>query len=254
MKSLFPLLFATLFYPSFVYAEEPSIKSPGADMANFPNGSFTLPQGSAYAETGGNYNSKSTYSSEQYNVSYLLRYGLTDNIELRLMSDGYTFVNDGNKTKGISPQTFDIKWHLIDANENLMLPSIAVEFGTQTTWADDAFKESTLPFLGLNFDNSLPYDIALNYSVGFDSQLNANGNKEYLLALSWAFQRDVTKDVAVFVNGYTNTLAGLTTSAIGGGGQWTLTERVAVFSNVAAGLTTNTPDVYGLLGFAVALF
>ena len=100
----------------------------------------------------------------------------------------------------------------------------------------------------------MPYDIALNYSVGFDSQLNANGNKEYLLALSWAFQRDVTKDVAVFVNGYTNTLAGLTTSAIGGGGQWTLTERVAVFSNVAAGLTTNTPDVYGLLGFAVALF
>lgn len=60
-------------------------------MANFPNGSFTLPQGSAYVETTGNYNSKSTYFDEQYNASYLLRYGLTDNIELRVMSDGYTF-------------------------------------------------------------------------------------------------------------------------------------------------------------------
>lgn len=254
MKPLFSLICATLFYSSLNYADEPSIKSPGADMANFPNGSFTLPQGSAYAETSGNYNSKSTYSSEQYNVSYLLRYGLTDNIELRLMSDGYTFVHDENKTQGISPQTFDIKWHLIDENSAIFLPSVAVEFGTQTTWADNVFKNGTLPFLGLNFDNSLPFDVALNYSVGFDSQLDSNGNKEYLLTLGWAFQRDVAEDVAIFLNGYTNTAAGLTTSAMGAGGQWTPTQRVAIFTNIAAGLTQSTPDIYGLLGFAVALF
>ncbi len=254
MKPLFPLFCAMLFYSALNYADEPSIKSPGADMANFPNGSFTLPQGSAYVETGGNYNSKSTYSAEQYNVSYLLRYGLTNNIELRLMSDGYTFVNDENKTHGMNSQTFDIKWHLIDEDSDIFLPSVAVEFGTQTTWAETVFKGGTLPFLGLNFDYSLPFDVALNYSVGFDSQLDANGNKEYLLALSWAFQREVAEDVAVFVNSYTNTAAGLTSSAIGGGGQWTPTQRVAIFTNVAAGLTQNTPDIYGLLGFAVALF
>lgn len=254
MKPLFLLLCAVTLYSSCNYADEPSIKSPGADMANFPNGSFTLPQGSAYVETAGNYNSKSTYSSEQYNVSYLLRYGLTDNIELRLMSDGYAFVHDENKTQGMNPQTFDIKWHLIDENEDIFLPSVAVEFGTQTTWADSVFKEGTLPFLSLNFDNELPFDVALNYSIGFDSQLDSNGNKEYLLALGWAFQRNIAEDVAVFVNGYTNTAAGLTTSAVGGGGQWTPTERVAIFTNIAAGLTASTPDIYGLLGFAVALF
>jgi hypothetical protein len=254
MKFSLPLFCTILFYSVSNYADEPSIKSPGADMANFPNGSFTLPQGSAYAETGGNYNSKSHYSSEQYNASYLLRYGLTDDIELRLMSNGYTFVHDEDKTQGMSPQTFDIKWHLMDENADVFLPSVAVEFGTQTTWADSVFKGGTLPFLGLNFDNSLPFDVALNYSIGFNSQLNAEGNKEYLLALSWAFQREVVEDVAVFVNGYTNTAAGLTTSAIGGGGQWTPTNRFAIFTNVAAGLTQSTPDIYGLLGFAVALF
>jgi hypothetical protein len=254
MKTLFHLLCATLFYSSAIHAAEPSIKSPGADMANFPNGSFTLPQGSAYVETAGNYSSKSAYSSEQYNAGYLLRYGVTDNIELRLMSDGYTVVHNENKTQGMSPQTFDIKWHLIDENESIFLPSVAVEFGTQTTWADSFFKGGTLPFLGLNLDNSLPFDVALNYNVGFNSRLDANGKKEYLLALGWAFQRDISEDVAIFVNGYTNTAAGLTTSAIGGGGQWTPTERIAIFTNVAVGLTQSTPDVYGLLGFAIAVF
>ncbi|MGB4497273.1 MAG: transporter [Methylococcaceae bacterium] len=252
MKTSSLLFCATILYSSCNYADEPSIKSPGADMANFPNGSFTLSQGNAYLEAGGNYNSKSTYSPEQYNAGYLLRYGLTDNIELRVMSDGYTFVHDEAKTQGMSPQTFDIKWHLIDEND--FLPSLAVEFGTQTTWASDNFKDSTLPFLGLNFDHSLPFDVALNYSVGFDSQLDDNGNKEYLLALGWAFQREVVEDVAVFVDGYTNTAAGLTTSAIGGGGQWTPTERISIFTNVAAGLTESTPSIYALLGFAVAVF
>lgn len=254
MKFLYSLLCATLFYSALNYAAEPSIKSPGADMANFPNGSFTLPQGSAYAETGGNYNLKSHYSSERYNASYLLRYGLTDNIELRFMSDGYTFVHDEGKMHGMSPQTFDIKWHLIDENTEILLPSVAVEFGTQTTWASTAFKGGTLPFLGLNFDNSLPFDVALNYSVGFVSQLDDNNRKEYQLALSWAFQREIVEDMALFVNGYTNTAAGFTTSAIGCGGQWTPTQRIAFFTNVAAGLTESTPSVYGLLGFAVALF
>ncbi|GDX84970.1 hypothetical protein LBMAG43_10120 [Methylococcaceae bacterium] len=254
MKLSLSLFCAILFYSTFNYAAEPSIKSPGADMANFPNGSFTLPQGSAYVETAGNYNSKSTYFDEQYNASYLLRYGLTDNIELRVMSDGYTFLHDKDKTQGMNPQMFDIKWHLIDENEDLMLPSVAVEFGTQTTWANQAFKGGTLPFLGLNFDNSLPFDVALNYSIGFNSQLDKNENKEYLLALSWAFQRDIVEDFAIFVNGYTNTAASFTTSAIGGGGQWTPTERIAIFTNVAAGLTQETPDIYGLLGFAIALF
>lgn len=255
MKLLLSLLYATLFYASFGYAAEPSIKNPGADMANYPNGSFTLPEGSAYAEISvANFSGKSQYSSEQYNAGYLLRYGLTDNFELRLMSNGYTYVNDDAKTQGISPQMFDIKWHLLDENEASMLPSVAVEFGVQTDWGSPAFKGGTLPSLGLNFDHSLPFDVALNYSVGFVSQIDDNNRKEYQLALSWAFQREVIEDVAVFVNGYTNTATGLTTSAIGGGGQWTPTERLALFTNITAGLTDSTPSVYGLLGFAIALF
>ncbi|MBV5300343.1 MAG: hypothetical protein J0649_00960, partial [Methylococcales bacterium] len=62
----------------------------------------------------------------------------------------------------------------------------------------------------------------------------------------------IISDVAVFVNGYTNTANGLTTSAIGGGAQWVPIERLALFANVSGGVTKTTPSIYSLIGFAVA--
>jgi hypothetical protein len=106
--------------------------------------------------------------------------------------------------------------------------------------------------LSLNFDQTLPFDIAFEYNLGFISQENAQGKKEYQLALSWALQREVFEDVAVFVNGYTNTGNGLTASAVGAGLQWTPLQRVAFFTNLSAGLTQITPNFSALVGFAIA--
>lgn len=44
-------IWAILFYLPTSFAEqEISIKTTGADLANFPNSAFTLPQGRAYVE------------------------------------------------------------------------------------------------------------------------------------------------------------------------------------------------------------
>jgi hypothetical protein len=248
------LLIMTLFWYSPSFADsEISIKTAGADLANFPNSANTLPQGRAYVEVSAvNFNGKSDYSPQQYSAGYLLRYGLLDDLELRLMSSGFTIVNDEDKTSGMSPQTFDFKWHVFDGNETANLPAVGVEFSVQTDWAKSAFRNGINPALSLNFDQTLPFDIELEYNVGFVSQHLESGDAQYQLALSWALQHDVYEDVAVFVNGYTNTAAGLTTSAIGGGAQWIPIERLALFANVSAGLTVSTPSIFSLVGFAVA--
>lgn len=245
---------ALLCWHSPSYAEsEASIKKPGADLANFPNSAFTLPQGRAYVEVSPvNFNGKSDYSPQQYSAGYLLRYGLLDDLELRLMSSGFTIVDDAEKTSGMSPQTFDFKWHLVNENEESNLPAVGLEFSVQTDWAKSAFRNGTNPSLSLNFDQTLPFDIAFEYNVGFVSQHLASGDAQYQLALSWAFQREVVDDVDMFINGYTNTAAGLTTSAIGGGVQWVPIERLALFTNISAGLTASTPSIFSLVGFAVA--
>jgi hypothetical protein len=236
------------------YAEsEISIKTAGADLANFPNSAFTLPQGQAYVEVSAvNFSGKSNYSPQQYSAGYLLRYGLLDDLEIRLMSNGFTLVDDEEKTSGMSSQTFDFKWHLMDANEAANLPAVGLEFSVQTDWAKSAFRNGINPALSLNFDQKLPLDIDFEYNVGFVSQHLESGDAQYQLALSWALQRNVYEDVDVFVNGYTNTAAGLTTSAVGGGAQWIPIERLAIFANVSAGLTVSTPSIFSLVGFAVA--
>jgi hypothetical protein len=249
--------FALHSFPS--YAETPaqteaSIQTPGPDLANFPNSAFTLPQGRAYLESSSfNYSSRTRNDDPaQYSTGYLLRYGLFDNFEVRLMSDGYTWVDDENKTNGMSPQILDVKWHVMDEQKESYLPAMGIEVSVQTDWAARALRSNWLPALSLNFDQTLPFDIAFEYNVGFTSQENNSGKTDYQLALSWALQREVFADVAAFVNGYTNTANGLTTTAVGGGLQWIPARRVAFFTNLSAGLTKTTPKFSTLVGFAVA--
>lgn len=245
---------ALLFWQVSSYAEsEPSIKTAGADLANFPNSAFTLPQGQAYVEVSAvNFSGKSDYSPQQYSAGYLLRYGLTDDLELRLMADGFTIVDDEEKTSGMSSQVFDLKWHVLDEDQEAHLPAFGIEFSVESDFASRAFRNDINPALSLNFDQTLPFDIAFEYNVGFVSEHLESGESQYQLALSWALQHEVFEDVDMFINGYTNTGAGLTTSAIGGGMQWVPLERLALFTNVSAGLTASTPSIFGLVGFAVA--
>ena len=233
-------------------AGEASIKDPGPDLANFPNSAFTLPKGRAYIELGPTYSGKDRAgSASEYSTGYLLRYGLTDDVELRWLSDGYTWRRGAEKNSGISTQTADVKWHLFDENKQAFTPAMGIEVAVQTNWGKSAFRERVLPAVSLNFDQTLPQDIAFEYNIGMSTQ-EEEGDRQYQLALSWAFQRDVVDDVAVFVNGFTNTGEGSSTSAIGGGLQWVPAKRMAVFTNVSAGLTDKTPKLSVLAGFAVA--
>jgi hypothetical protein len=233
---------------------EPSIRTPGPDLANFPNSAFTLPKGRSYVELMPFNFSKRTADGapSQVSAGYLLRYGLTDDFELRLMSEGYTVERGNGGASGMSPQILDFKWHLWDERKESFLPAFGIEVALQTNWAKRAFRGGTQPSLSLNFDQTLPGDIAFEYNVGVFSQNSDAGNRQAQVSLSWALQREVVDDVAVFVNGYSNTGQGVPSSAIGGGLQWTASSRVALFTNLAGGLTRATPKFSALVGFAVA--
>lgn len=232
----------------------PSIRTPGPDLANFPNSAFTLPQGRSYVElVPFNFSRRSADGSPtQFSAGYLLRYGLTNDFELRLLSGGYTVERGSGGSSGMSPQVLDFKWHVCDENQASHLPAFGVEFALQTNWAKRAFRGGTQPGLSLNFDQTLPLDIAFEYNVGVFSQNSDEGKRQAQAALSWALQKEVVSDVAFFVNGYTNTGQGFPTSAIGAGLQWTPTSRLALFTNLSGGLTQATSKFSALVGFAVA--
>lgn len=297
-RRLWAILLGLLAFWQNAYASEDTkeerkapldIRSPGSDLANFPNSAFTLPQGGFYLEsTPVAYTTTSSTLASQYNFEYLLRYGLFDWIELRLYSQGFSVQGDPQPATGFSPLTFDTKLHLWDEFEDYFLPAAGLEVMVQTNLlGSSAFQSGTEPAFNMNFDQGLPWDFQIEYNLGAARFENPNNTRQSIwdFTFSWAIQREVAEDVDVFVNGYYNaanlprvgrvsektvTVCPKTGScrpeeiiqqtrslggddnqhAIGVGGIWTVNDNISLFTNLAAGTTAPTPGFTGFLGFA----
>ena len=104
------------------------IRDPDPDTANFPNGAYTLPKGRLYIENSpvGFYaGSRNGNQPPIYQWEYLLRYGLTDNLEFRLFSNGLTYQAGQGKQPaitGYSPLAFDFKANFWEENTRYHIP------------------------------------------------------------------------------------------------------------------------------------
>lgn len=240
------------------------VSLPGPDLANYPNSSYTLPQGGLYLESSpaGFYGS-SVISQSQWNWEYLLRYGVTDNIEIRLFSNGLTAESGAT---GFSPIAFDVKTHLWAAEWDWFNISLGAEAYVQTTsWlASPAFYNPLQYSFNLLIDHELPWGVSFEWNLGFVRESIAD-SVIYLPAFQWAFQRSVTDDIALFIQGYHNADAlprvpGPSSrlpsrpiqEAVGLGGQWSLNSRVAFYGSYNWGLTKYTPSYNANIGFAVS--
>src|SRR5262245_14492713 len=162
------------------------VRSPGPDTANFPNSAFTLPKGRFYIESSPfTYYGKSFFSSPQYNWEFLYRYGVTDNLEFRLFSNGYTVTMNPQIT-GFAPLAFDFKVHLWDENLRLFLPAAGMEVYIQTNFGTHAFNNGTQPSLALEFDQTLPCGIELEYNFGINGTQDAQDQTFYVFSFQWA--------------------------------------------------------------------
>lgn len=266
------------------------IRTPGSDLANFPNSAFTLPQGGFYLEmTPLSYSARSKTLAPQYNAEYLLRYGLLDWLELRLYSQGFSVQGNPQPSTGFSPITFDTKIHLWNEIEAYHLPAAGLEVLLQTNMLGSAAFQSGLePSFSFNFDQVLPWwDLQVEYNLGaarFEDPQDIS-QSIWDLSFSWAVQKELVTDLSIFLNGYYNaanlprlgrvsdawvtvcptattcqpeqmvrqstTLGGSNTQqALGAGGIWTPNDNLSLFANLAAGLTAPTPAFIGFLGFA----
>ena len=249
----------------FLWRSNADVSLPGPDLANFPNSSYTLPRGGVYLESSpvGFYGT-SAISSSQWNWEYLLRYGLTDNLEFRLFSNGLTAVPGAT---GFSPLAFDTKAHLWAADWDWFNVSVGAEAYIQTTsWLASPALYSPLQYaFNLLVDHELPWEVSFEWNLGFVRQTNPTKTL-YLPTFQWAFQRNITDDIALFVQGYHNAdalprLPGAKLSsapsypqqeAVGLGGQWSFNKQIAFYGSYNWGLTRFTPSYNANFGVAVS--
>lgn len=252
------------------WRSQPDIANPGPDLANFPNSAFTLPAGRAYIELSPfTYYGTAAGQSVQYNAEYLLRYGLTDDIELRLFGNGVSWQGGAKPSWGFAPIAFDTKIQLWLEKQEYYLPAAGLEVYLLTQWLGSApFNAGTQPSVTFNFDQSLPFEIDFEYNLGATRLQASDGQNVWEFSFQWALQRDLfDKDFAVFVHGFYNAMSlprlpavtvprtyydQVTQDAVGAGFIWTVNRRLAIYGQVSGGTTKFTPSTISMLGFAAS--
>ena len=250
-------------------SSEPDIAEPGPDMGDYPNSAFTLPQGRIYVEFApltlqtSNPNNPATYSSP-----FMLRYGLTDDVELRLIGSGLTSVfNSGNTVSGFAPLVIDTKIHMWDADLERLIPAASLEVYIQTNLASEAFRGGVQPSLNLNLDFPVSEKTNLEMTFGYSgvrdtslSQLNpgvpADDVNVYQFSFQWAVEQQLTDKFQVFVHGYYNGTVFLQSGpgeVIGTGWFYQVSKRLMLFSSYDFGLDSSSPPFLTQLGMAFAL-
>lgn len=257
----------------------PDIAVPGPDMGDFPNSSFTLPKGRSYVEVApltllnSDRNSPSTYYAP-----FLLRYGLTDDVEFRIFANGMVHVFGDQPTTGFSPLALDFKIHLWDDKREWFFPASSLEVYLQTTWGSPQFNGGWQPSLNMNFDLPLTNKTNLEWTIGYSGvqdsvnvvtgerfiprlqhsvpviqQANLNVNQ---LSVQWALEHDLTDRLQVFFHGFYNGAILFQQGSgvmVGGGLFWKFSKRLIGFGSINSGLSPSLPSVATQIGFAVAI-
>ena len=178
---------------------------PGPTPPTFPTAPSRCPRACAYIENSpATFFGKSRSFAAQYNWEFLLRYGLTDDLEFRLFSSGYSATLSHPRTTGFSPLAFDFKYHMWDENLDLHIPLAALEIYILTPFGSNYFSGGTQPSIALLLDHTLPFDILLEHNFGLTGIEDTFGGAVYEFSYQWALQRQVFKDFAIFTHGFLN--------------------------------------------------
>jgi hypothetical protein len=239
----------------------PDISTPGPDMGDFPSSSYTVGKGRLQLEMGPvSFRSRNSNNPSAYAWPYLIRYGVTDNVEFRLFGTGLTSLMAPNSMTGFGVVTFDTKIHLWNDQMEYFIPAASFEAALQTDLGSPAFRTGTQPSLSINMDfpftRTTNFEATIAYSGNTSNLFLVNtttssdatpvpptNHNVYQFSVLWALEQKLTERFKGFVHGYYSTPVGISGDAavvVGAGFLYQLTRRSMLFGSADAGLT-NVP-------------
>lgn len=257
----------------------PNIEEPGPDLGDFPNSAYTLPRGKAYIEYAPfSLEGPDEQTPSSYSTPFLLRYGLTDDVEFRVFGSGYTSVYGKNPIDGFSPIAFDFKIHCWDDRKEWLIPAMSLEVYLQTNFGTKAFSGGWQQSLNLNFDLPITKKTNIEWTIGYTGvqdavnvvtgarfiprhRIKVEGiHRENLnvnmVSVQWAVEQELTDKLEVFYHGYFNGSVLFQQGAgtmMGVGLFYKFSPRLMGFGSMNFSLTESLPPFFGQVGFALAL-
>lgn len=241
---------------------------PGPDLSNFPNSSFTVPQGRVYFESSLLNLSRATdVAPFSYDWELFLRVGVTDNIEARVYTGGLTVQRgSGANSVGFAPITFDLKMHLAKHAFRHFNFSLGLEAYVQPPWGSAHLSNGVPYSVNVLLDHELPWELSYEWNLGFLRALTADGDQVFVPAFQAALQRPVYRGLAVFLQSFRNAATlprtGLTKGFVtgrergtvfGAGLQWLVDTRWALFGSFNIGYGHLVPLLSGSAGLALSM-
>lgn len=164
MKKILSVTVLFLFGVQMVQAQNYSPDRPGIG-----NGSFITPEGMLGLEAG--FQFSKTEFNEQYDIGQLvLRYGLSEKLELRALLNSYTSVDTellGGSTSysGFQDIGIGLKYNLVSGDGKPSVSALA-EFSLPVG-SDEFTSDETVPSIGLLADYALNESISLSSNLGY---------------------------------------------------------------------------------------
>ncbi len=245
----------------FTQNDVADISDPGPDSPDFPDSSRCVPPGVVYVENAIVYRQFSypVQSHARLAISELIRFGMWKDFEFRLSGSPFVYQEVPAHT-GMSPITLGFKQNLVKEDSDKFLPGWGLEGGIAVPVGPSFFgnDDRWLPYLSLNMDQQLPWDVALNMSFIPNWQIGDNNEVFVQTIIQWSFSRefDFLDNVEFFQHGYVglpgnNGYSG-NTQVIGFGYIWYATKKMAIDSSYNLGTSSEVQKHGGRVGLSLA--
>lgn len=190
----------------------------------------------------------------------LLRLGVSDTLELRLETDGFTRIRAGDEgtsttASGMSDAAFGLKWHMRDGDDTTGRPALALLAHVETNTGSSALRGSgVVPSLRLVAEWDLADDAAFGVMPGFAWQKDDAGARNWTGILAATYSRPLSERLRGFVE-----LAGRELRAKRHGGNqvtfdtgvtYAIDRDTQIDAALAVGVNRMTPDAALTLGFS----
>jgi len=192
----------------------------------------------------------------------LFRYGVSENCELRLETDGAVHQRttdeasgETNQTNGAADVELGLKWHVLDSREGTVVPSVALLLHYGLNSGSTAFRSpSNVPSIRATVEWELPHELGLGIMTGVARQQDADASSYTEGILGIVLGKNWTPTFRTFVE-----VAGssLKSKTYGGsqitwdtGMNWVFTKYSQLDAAVFLGANGYTPDLAFTIGYS----
>ena len=203
------------------------------------------------------------YRERVVSTPTLLRYGISDTVELRLEGDGRVSGRSQDlpggaegRVSGYADASFGVKWHALDAAGTN--PSLGVLLHVDAPSGSRALRgEKYRPSLRVVAEWELPNDMSLGLMPGAGSNTDASGQRYTHGIFGAVVGKQLTDKLRGFVEIAAPHVArsshGGTEATFDVGGAYLITDTLQVDAMLARGLNSRTPDLSLTIGLSFKL-